>query len=283
MHFETKQIAPDTWQINGKGANAYLVCGENEGAMVDSGELNEDLRACAEQLCGKPVKMVLNTHGHFDHTGGNGYFPVAYMGEKAAVIAKTPNGPTDVSDYPLDYEIITVSDGFTVDLGGRVLKAFRMDGHSPDNLAWLDRRERILFTGDNMGPVVPMKYKCKDPQPSMLLYMESVAKILMHREEFDWVCPGHGKSMVDADVVNHTMMAALRALDGETDPEPPHPTPESKAKQGGPGKGPKGPPKNGFAAHDPKDSGCIVYKDARIMFDKRYLKDTTRYDVVEGT
>lgn len=278
MPFESEKLAPDTWRINGTGCTAYLVCGEREGAMIDTGDSTEDLRAYAESLCGKSVRMVMNTHGHFDHTGGNGFFPVAFMGEKAAQIAKIPNGSQPIAEYPLDYAIVTVSDGFTLDLGGRVFEAFRMDGHSPDCIAWLDRRERILFTGDNMN-MVPMKYKCVDPQPSMLLYMQSVAKLLTRREDYDWILVGHGRELISADQVNHTMMAALRALDGELD-TPKFPPRKPGEQHPGSRPGDRGPD---FSRHDPADNGFIEYKDARIMFNKRYLKDTTRYDTVIGT
>ena len=278
MPFTSKQLAPDTWRINGTGCTAYLVCGEREGAMIDTGDSTEDIRAYAENLCGKSVRMVMNTHGHFDHTGGNGFFKVAFMGEKAAQIAKLPNGNQPIEEYPLDYPIVTVNDGFTLDLGGREFEAFRMDGHSPDCIAWLDKRERILFTGDNMN-MVPMKYKCVDPQPSMLLYMQSVAKLLTRREEYDWILVGHGTELISADQVNHTMMAALRALDGELD-TPRMPERKPGEQQPGKHKGDHGPD---FSKHDPADNGFIEYKEARIMFNKRYLKDTTRYDTVLGT
>ena len=278
MPIESEKLAPDTWRINGTGCTAYLVCGDREGAMIDTGDSTEDIRAYAQDLCGKSVRMVMNTHGHFDHTGGNGFFSVAFMGKKAAEIAKLPNGNQPIEEYPLDYPIVTVDDGFTLDLGGRVFEAIRMDGHSPDCIAWLDKRERILFTGDNMN-MVPMKYKCVDPQPSMLLYMQSVAKVLTRREEYDWILMGHGGELISADQVNHTMMAALRALDGELD------TP--KFPMCGPGQGHTGRHKGDhgpdFSKHDPADNGFIEYKDARIMFNKRYLKDTTRYDTVIGT
>ena len=168
-----------------------------------------------------------------------------------------------------------MDDGFKIDLGGRELEAFRMDGHSPDCIAWLDKRERILFTGDNMA-MVPMKYKCIDPQPSMLLYMQSVAKLLTRREEYDYVAVGHNNELMSADMVNYTMMAALRALDGETDINN-HKPPQHKEgdKDHGPGKD--------FEKHNPAENGFIEYKGARIMFNKRYLKDTTRYDTVIGT
>lgn len=45
------------------------------------------------------VEMVANAHGHFEHTGGNGWFSHAYMHEKALLTAKTPYPSLDASQY----------------------------------------------------------------------------------------------------------------------------------------------------------------------------------------
>ncbi len=278
QYFESTKVAENTWLIVSHGSTSYLCVGDEQGLVIDTGDSYGNLREYCEQLCGKPVKTALNTHGHFDHTGLNGYFDVAYMGKLAAEIAKLPNGGQPVERYPMDYEIVTVDDGFVFDLGGREFEAIRMDGHSPDSIAWLDRTNRILFTGDNLAAMVPLGYKCKDPQPSMLLYMMSVAKLLARRDEYDFVAFGHAHELHDGDMVNHAMMAALRALEGETDqPDPPHPRPKEDGI-----KGPVDIPPD-LSALDPADDGFIRYKDVTIMFNKRYLKDATRYQIVQGT
>ncbi len=278
QYFEETKVAENTWLIISHGSTAYLCVGDSEGLVIDTGDSYGDLRKYCEKLCGKPVKTVLNTHGHFDHTGLNGYFDVAYMGEKAAQIARMPNGGQPIERYPMDYEIVTVDDGFVFDLGGRQFEAFRMDGHSPDSIAWLDRTNRILFTGDNLAPMVPLGYKLVDPQPSMLLYMMSVAKLLARRDEYDFVASGHAEDLADADMVNHAMTAALRALEGETDaPRPKKPRPVDDGI-----KGPVDIPPN-LDGQDPADTVFVHYKDVEIMFNKRYLKDAVRYDVVIGT
>ena len=278
--FSATKVLENTWLITSCGSTAYLCAGDSQGVVIDTGDSYGNLREFCEQLCGKPVPVVLNTHGHFDHTGRNGDFEKAYMGKLAAVIAKTPNGGQPIERYPLDYEIETVDDGFVLDIGGRTFEAFRMDGHSPDSIAWLDRKYRILFTGDNLAAMTPLNYKCVDPQPSMYLYMMSVAKLLTVRDAYDWIGYGHGTQIASADMVNHAMMAALRALEGELDEQPPRKgggRPEEDER-----KGPKGMPPD-FSKHDPADRGFIQYKDVAIAFNKRYLKDTTRYDVVIGT
>ncbi|MCC8066205.1 MAG: MBL fold metallo-hydrolase [Clostridiales bacterium] len=278
QYFTSKKVWEDTWLITSHGSTSYLCAGKEEALVIDTGDSYGNLREYTEQLCKKPVRMVLNTHGHFDHTGLNGYFDRAYLGRLAAEIAREPNGGQPIERYPMDYEIVTVDDGFVLDIGGRKFEAIRMDGHSPDSIAWLDLTNRILFTGDNLAGMVPLNYKCVDPQPSMLLYMMSVAKLLARRDEYDLVGYGHGRELVDADIVNHAMMAALRALDGETDPaDPPHPRPKEDGVIG-----PVDVPPD-LTGHDPADDAFVRYKDVQIMFNKRYLKDATRYDIVKGT
>ncbi len=278
FYFESKKVLDNTWLITSHGSTAYLCAGDEQGVVVDTGDSYGNLREYCEKLCGKPVRTALSTHGHFDHTGLNGYFDKAYMGRLAAEIAKEPNGGQPIERYPVDYEIVVVDDGFVLDIGGRTFEAIRMDGHSPDSVAWLDSTYRVIFTGDNLASMVPLEYKCVDPQPSMLRYVMSVAKLLERRNEFDWVAYGHGREIARASMADHVMMAALRALDGEVD-EPPK-MGERPVEDGV--KGPVDTPPD-LSAHDPADKGFIRYKDVEIMFSKRYLKDPAVYNVVKGT
>ena len=272
---QAQLIAPDTWMITGRGCTAYLCVGENFGVMVDTGEYYEDLHAVVESLTDKPVEIVLNTHGHFDHTGGNGHFKTALMGRLAAEIAKTPNGKfgaDNLDKFPLDYTIIVVDNGFKIDLGGRVLEAFMIDGHSPDSIAWLDHRERIVFGGDAISAMVPNMYKCPDPQPSIILYIQSLAKLLARREEYDYVLTGHGRELFPASLIDNLMICALRAYNGEVDERPAPPADAPKRNEPGP------------MDAIPVELRCFVkYGNAAITFHKNYVRDTTRYNIVQGT
>jgi len=279
---QVKELKDNTWMITGRGCTAYLVVGDKFGVMVDTGEYYEDLQEIVKTLTDKPVGIVLNTHGHFDHTGGNGSFKTALMGRLAAEIAKQPNGPfgeENLDKFNTDYEIIVIDDGFKIDLGGRVLEAFMIDGHSPDSTAWLDHKEKILFGGDAVSMMVPNMYKCADPQPSIILYVQSLAKLMARRSEFDYLAAGHGRELMSADIVDNLMICALRALHGECDEKP-----QRGPGSGGPG-GPGG-PKKGKSPMDnipPEERGFVTYGGASIGFSKKYVHDTTRYDIVQGT
>ena len=56
----------------------YLVAGEEKAALIDTGMGFPGLRQLVERLTDKPV-IVLNTHGHLDHIGGNDEFDCIYL------------------------------------------------------------------------------------------------------------------------------------------------------------------------------------------------------------
>ena len=277
--FVSQLVKNNTWMITGRGCTAYLCVGDNFGVMIDTGEYYEDIHEYVSTLTDKPVEIVLNTHGHFDHTGGNGFFKTALMGRLAAEIAKVPNGKfgeVHFSQFKTDYAIVVVDDGYKIDLGNRVIEAFKIDGHSPDSIAWLDHGERIVFGGDAVSDVVPSMYKCQAPQPSTILYVQSLGKLLAHREEFDYVLTGHGEKLFDASVVDYCMINALRALNGETDERPQRKAPVRI--------GPDGKPEKGPMDDIPEElKGFVTYNGVNYMFHRGYVKDTTRYDIVQGT
>ena len=72
--FRSRPICANTWLIQGDGSNSYLVVGDQCGVLIDTGFATENIQVYAQTLSDKPVKMAANTHGHFDHTGGNGWF-----------------------------------------------------------------------------------------------------------------------------------------------------------------------------------------------------------------
>ena len=258
-----EKLYPGAW-----GANCYLLVAGTHAAVVDPSANASTIRNTLQQKYGASLDYILLTHGHFDHTGGNGYFEVAYMGKLAAEIARTPNGKQDASLFPVDdYEIVVIGDGFKIDLGNREIETFVLDGHSPDSTAFLDRKMRLLFVGDNLGKA-PLKFKCPDPQPSVLRYAINVSKLMVHREEFDWVLRGHEDFMHPGDLVNHTLVCALRAAELDCDVEPPRPH-----HAGGPKLG----------SGNPEDNGYVAYKSTHLSFDKRYATDLTRYNVIKGT
>src|SRR5258706_11887064 len=74
-------LAPGVWMIEGAGGNIGLVSGGGMALVIDDQypPLADKVKAAVASLTQKPLRFVVNTHWHGDHTGGN-----AAMGEAGA-------------------------------------------------------------------------------------------------------------------------------------------------------------------------------------------------------
>jgi cyclase len=76
------------YMLSGAGGNIGLSVGEDGIFMVDDqfAPLTDKILAAVKNISAKPVRFVLNTHWHFDHTGGN-----ENMGKAGVVIVAHDN------------------------------------------------------------------------------------------------------------------------------------------------------------------------------------------------
>jgi cyclase len=74
VEIETVKLAPDFYVLNGQGGAIGVLTGPDGVLMVDSqfAPLTEKIVAAIKQVSnGAPIKFLINTHVHGDHTGGN--------------------------------------------------------------------------------------------------------------------------------------------------------------------------------------------------------------------
>jgi hydroxyacylglutathione hydrolase len=263
--FHSKLIGASTWLIQGDGSNSYLVVGNERGVVIDTGFAIENLQKYAQTLTEKPVIWAANTHGHFDHTGGNGWFERAYMSAKALEIAKTPYPSKSSLNYPLDYLVTVVGDVDTIDLGGRKLEVIEIPAHAPSSIAFLDRKERILFTGDEVDGSVMLYWMQDEPQPTIEQHAKNMEKLLTHRNEFDFLCAGHGQVMAEASLVEDYLEHDRRIISGMIVGEPMVPRGDA------PGNGPD--PRD-FRMYQIEFKRHSVYKGTSLGYDLRYIRNT---------
>ena len=212
--WKAEPLADNTWLIPADGCTSYLVVGEERGLLIDTGFGTGDIRSYAESLTDKPVPWVANTHGHFDHSAGNGWFDLAHMSAEAVETANIPYPSKRKFDYPLDYPIKTIGEGDTIDLGGRTLEVIEVPAHSPSSLVFLDSEARILFTGDEAAPFVMLYWQQEEPQPSVEVWARNMEKLVARKSEFDHVCCGHGDGLLDGSLVDDCLENARRILSG---------------------------------------------------------------------
>ncbi len=76
VEIQATKLTDNTYMMTGSGGNLGLSVGEDAVFLIDDqfAPLSEKITAAIAKITSKPVKFILNTHWHFDHTGGNENF-----------------------------------------------------------------------------------------------------------------------------------------------------------------------------------------------------------------
>jgi len=88
VEIRTEKLADTVYMMTGSGGNLGVSVGEDAVFVIDDqfAPLTAKIQAAIANLTSKPVKFVLNTHWHFDHTGGN-----ENLGKAGAIIVAHEN------------------------------------------------------------------------------------------------------------------------------------------------------------------------------------------------
>ena len=153
---------------------SYLIIGSDKALLIDTGLGIGDICKTVTALYDGEI-TVAHTHTHFDHIGGDHQFRESYVLNNEVALKRLRRGldheevKSNVEDgcnsepYPAgfsreDYcikpanKVHTFEEGFTFDLGNIRLEVLETPGHSPDSVMFVDRDNKLLFTGDTFYP-----------------------------------------------------------------------------------------------------------------------------------
>ncbi|MCC8022233.1 MAG: MBL fold metallo-hydrolase [Clostridiales bacterium] len=172
-----EKTGPHTYLIfERKGVGMDLLIGQDKALLIDTGYGSEELPGLVRQITQKPL-IVINTHVHPDHSGGNRFFervyaspadiPGAQTAEFAQLIAAIQTGLAS-SRSLLKPVLKRMLKSFDVDIssagylpfpedgmfdlgGGRRVEVLDCPGHTPGSVMVLDPYSRTVFAGDAVG------------------------------------------------------------------------------------------------------------------------------------
>ena len=160
VQIETINIAPGIYLLKGRGGNIGLSVGVDGAAIIDDQFANmvPKIRAAVALLSDQPVKFVINTHLHPDHTGGNDSFgkngAVIIAQENVRRILGTPrvDGQTKQAIDPRAREalpVITFADSATLHFNDDDLEFTHLpNAHTETDIVVRFRKANVVHMGD---------------------------------------------------------------------------------------------------------------------------------------
>ena len=144
--YEYTKVRDNIWHIlEEDGVRCTLVIGSELAVLIDTGYGNRNLRAFVESQISTPY-MVINSHGHPDHIGGNHWFDEVYsLKQEWDVIQHFEE------NEPKGYERKEVEVGQIISLGNVNIEIVSLAGHTKGSIGFIVREEKILIAGDALN------------------------------------------------------------------------------------------------------------------------------------
>jgi glyoxylase-like metal-dependent hydrolase (beta-lactamase superfamily II) len=222
VEITTVDLGNKTYMLQGQGGNITVAVGSDGIIMVDSqfAPLHDKIKAAITKISPLPVKYLVNTHYHGDHTGGNAAFQkegatiVGHDNIRVRLAAGTTNGLTGNKTPPADPATVPTQTwqvgGSKVEVGGRVAQLNHTINAHTDGDTWAYFADaNVLSTGDTFSRNYPnLDWGNGGTIDGMILANETYIKAANDSTK---IVPGHGALATKANLQEfHDMLVTSR-------------------------------------------------------------------------
>ena len=200
-------LAPNPSMMTGPGTNTYLL-GEKEIAVIDPGPAMQEHVDAIQELAAAPIKWILVTHTHPDHSPAAPLLAEASGAEQYG--AKAPQGRHQDQTFKADY---TIADGDVFETDEFCLQMIHTPGHASNHFCYLHEEQKMLITGDHIinGSTVVID----PPDGNMGDYLRSLERL--KSIDIDAILPGHGEVMKEPQeaidwLINHRLEREAKVI-----------------------------------------------------------------------
>lgn len=202
VEIKAEPLGPGVAVLFGAGGNIGVSYGPDGTVLIDDqfAPLTDKIAKAVADLGGTPVKYLVNTHWHFDHSGGN-----ENLGKAGATIFAHDNvrvrlaaggtilgnaiPPAPAAALP----VVTYAHGLTFHLNGDAIDAvFTGGGHTDGDTALYWRKANVLHTGDLMMSNAPFPFVDTSSGGNAVRLVATLDKLLALTDAATKVIPGHG-------------------------------------------------------------------------------------------
>ncbi|MDG2448965.1 MAG: MBL fold metallo-hydrolase [Saprospiraceae bacterium] len=213
------QITDHTYMLEGSGGNIGLYIGQNEVLIIDSqfAPLSDKIKAAIQRISDKPLKWLVNTHWHGDHTGGNANLStegLTIVGHKNVLHRLSHENKRMGQTVPPAPEAawtdVAFNDELTLNVSGYNVMIQHVENAHTDGDAF------VLFVDDNVLHMGDCFFKGRFPfidlssNGSVEGYLKAVEVAMMMVNDETVIIPGHGALAGKKDLMDyHTMLTTV--------------------------------------------------------------------------
>lgn len=219
IEVRTVKLSDTTYMLVGAGGNVGLSVGEDAVFMVDDqfAPMAPKLKAAVAAITARPVQFLLNTHFHFDHTGGNEAF-----GKESAVIVAHDNvrrrmnaeqlisfiGAKQAASPKAALPVVTVPGEIRLHLNGDEIHAFHVPAaHTDGDLIVHFVKSKVVHMGDVFfNGTYPFIDASSGGHPDGVV--AAADRVLALADAQTQIIPGHGPLANKADLQAYRDMLA---------------------------------------------------------------------------
>ena len=222
VEIKTTDLGDDVYMLEGQGGNITVAVSKDGIIMVDGefAPLHDKIKAAIVLVSSQPIKYLINTHFHGDHTGGNAPFAkdgaivVAQENVKNRLAAGTTNGLTGAKTPPAAPDALpskTYAAAYKIRLRGRVadLKHIANAHTDGDTYVWF-KTANVLSTGDTFtnGRYPNIDFANGGNIKGMIAATDAYLKLVNAKTR---IVPGHGPIADRAALIEYrTMLVTAR-------------------------------------------------------------------------
>ncbi|HEU0311134.1 MAG TPA: MBL fold metallo-hydrolase [Sphingomicrobium sp.] len=217
VEIKLEQLAPGVAVLFGAGGNIGLSYGEDGNVLVDDqyAPLTDRIVAAVKSVDPDPVKFVINTHWHGDHSGGN-----ENLGKAGAVIVAHDNvrrrmsieqfsklfGTTPASPKAA-LPVVTFGHGVTLHLNGDEIRLVHVSrAHTDGDTLVYWTKANVLHMGDTFFHKVTLPFIDLDSGGSIDGAIAAVRSALQLANPDTKIIPGHGPVATRAELEAYLAM-----------------------------------------------------------------------------
>jgi cyclase len=217
VEIKTTDLGDNVYMLEGQGGNITVAVAKDGIIMVDGefAPLHDKIKAAVATVSNLPIKYLINTHFHGDHTGGNEPFAkdgvtiVSETNVKTRLAAGTSNGLTGVKTPPAPEAALpskTYTGSLRIRLPGRVgeLKHIANAHTDGDTYIWF-KSSNVLSTGDTFtnGRYPNIDFANGGNIKGMIAATDSYLKLVNAKTR---IVPGHGPLADKAALLEYRIM-----------------------------------------------------------------------------